>query len=182
MKEFRTLNVAPGGENEAIAFWQHFGWELTGAPQETLNKSSPLKKDGDNINRAAETTRYIKLSFQRDTAMDHYTELASLQREYEAIPNAFAPLKRFNLFFLTIMGLSLFLSFLSIKNRDFRQATDTIAGFVLPLVFLAPGVLVFIWRMVHYKKLYPVWESAVKDIADRREDVLKRAEALMQQG
>jgi hypothetical protein len=36
-KEYKTLNAASGGENEAIEFWQYSGWELL---NNTLN--SPL--------------------------------------------------------------------------------------------------------------------------------------------
>jgi hypothetical protein len=181
-KEFKTLNVSPGRENEAIEFWQHFGWELMGAPQEIYSKDSHLEKDGDKINSVTETTHYIKLSFQRDTAMNNYSALASLQKEYEAIPNAPFPPKKFGLFFLVIMGFSLLFGiivFSSALEQSDNGAGEVIMGFVLCIVFLAPGVLIFIWRTKRYKKLYPQWESAAHDIATNRDDVLKRAKALV---
>jgi hypothetical protein len=179
-KEFKTLNVAPGGENEAIEFWQHFGWELMGAPQEIYNKSSHLEKDGDKINSVTETTHYIKLSFQRDTAMNHYSELASLQREYESIPDASAPPKRFGMLFLILMGISLLMGIFGITGIDTLHGVPGVIGGLLALLAcIAPGVLIFLWRTKRYKKLYPAWESAFNDIAARRDDVLKRAKVLI---
>jgi hypothetical protein len=181
-KEFKTLNVAPGGENEAIEFWQHFGWELMGAPQEIFNKDTHLEKDGDNINSVTETTHYIKLSFQRDTTMNHYSELVSLQKEYEAIPNPSVPPKKFGKLFLILIGISLLIGIFCVKStldHSYEGAGYVIIGLLMGLVFFAPGVLIFIWRVKRYKKLYPIWESAVNDIAAKRNDVLGRAKAFI---
>ena len=177
-KEFKTLNVAPGGENAAIEFWQHFGWELMGAPQEIYNKDSHLEKDGDNINSVTETTHYIKLSFQRDTAMNHYSELASLQKEYEAIPNPPAKPTRFGIFFVILMGVSLLFGIglmVTATGNSYEGAGYVMVAVLLGLVFLAPGVLIFVWRTKRYKKLYAQWESALNDIVVKGDDVLKRA-------
>jgi hypothetical protein len=174
--------VAPGGENEAIEFWQHFGWELMGAPQEIYNKDSHLERDGDKINSVTETTHYIKLSFQRETTMNHYSELASLQREYEAIPDPSAPPTKFGKLFLILIGLSLFLGIIIFKSTidsSYNGAGAVIMGILISLLFFAPGVFIFIWRTKRYKKLYPQWQSAFNDIAARRDDVLKRAKALI---
>ncbi|MHB9295843.1 hypothetical protein PilKf_01595 [Pillotina sp. SPG140] len=171
-KEFKTLNVAPGGENKAIEFWQHFGWELMGAPQEIYSKDSHLEKSGDTIKSVTETTHYIKLSFQRDTTMNHYSELASLQKEYEAIPDPSDPPKKFGILFLILMGFSLALGIYSISG-----AAE--GGILLAFIFFPLAVLIFIWRTKRYKKLYPEWESVVNDIATRRDRVLKRAKVLI---
>jgi hypothetical protein len=176
-KEIKSISVAPVAEEDTINEWQSFGWELKSS-QEIKNKDSHLERRGDDLVSVTETEHYVKLTFERDPARQNYAELVSLQREYESIPNPSAPPKRFGIFFLIIMGLSLIFGigfFGQIGGGAIKVITMLVAG----LVFLAPGVLIFLWRMKRYKKLYPEWENSVASITARNNDVLNRARDLV---
>jgi hypothetical protein len=178
-KEIKSISVAPAAEEDTINEWQSFGWELKSS-QEIKNKDSHLERRGDDLVSVTETEHYVKLTFERDPARQNYAELVSLQREYESIPNPSAPPKRFGIFFLIIMGISLIcgISFFGQIGRS-EGAIAVVTVLVAGLVLLTPGVLIFLWRMKRYKKLYPEWENSVASITARNNDVLNRARALV---
>jgi len=93
-KETKFIEVKPSEVEAKIEFWQTFGWELVGAPQEIFNKTV---RDGDsttdsNGNRTTEiiteTVHYVKVTFQRDKSMPNYDELSSLEQEFYSIKDA----------------------------------------------------------------------------------------------
>lgn len=81
MIESKCMNVLPDDENSMIAQMQTFGWELAGCQE--------LKS-------------CVKLIFQRDTNMIHYSRLRTLEKEFFVIPSP-----RFNFFPVIMMILSI---------------------------------------------------------------------------
>lgn len=89
-KETKVEQVHPSDVDATIERWSNFGWELMGAPQEIYNKdtNTRLERRGDTIYNVTETetTHYFRITFQRDKLMRNYSELASLESRYYALP------------------------------------------------------------------------------------------------
>ena len=86
-KETKFIEVHPSEVENTIEFWQYFGWELVGAPQEIYNKDSHLERRGDDTYSVTTTTNYAKITFQRDNSIPNYAELVDLEKKFYAVPN-----------------------------------------------------------------------------------------------
>jgi hypothetical protein len=106
-KETKTIEVSPGYADDAVNTWAVFGWELH-SRQTIKNKSSSLENRGGEIYQVTESEHYVELTFQRDSSIPHYAELAAFQKQYDAVPGPAG--NRSNLFSklsLIIMGIGL---------------------------------------------------------------------------
>lgn len=91
MKDIKTLTVHPDLENNAINFWQDFGYELSSS-QEIFSQGFRLEQSGidylmDGITSVTTTVHYVKLIFERDHSIPHYQELKELEDQFNAVPH-----------------------------------------------------------------------------------------------
>lgn len=84
-KEIKTLTVAPNEDAQTIYNLQCFGWTLLSS-QEVYNKDSHLEAWGKNTYSVTQTTHYVKLIFERDTAkIVNYSQIRRLEEAYMAV-------------------------------------------------------------------------------------------------
>ncbi len=148
-KETKSLTVPPSEEAAQIELWQVFGWELF-STQEVLAKDSHLEAGLFNNVSITETTHYIKLTFQRDSAnVNHYAELKALEWEFNNVPYpGDAPTK--------FSALNIFI------------------GLMLCTV---PGVYMIAKNISASAKM-PKWEQDYNEFLRKRQEILNRAIAV----
>ena len=82
------VNNDPQVINETNALYGSFGWIVQNV-QITHTKNSTVTHEqvGDVIfeNKETETINYATITYQRSRGMDHYDEIAALEREYETL-------------------------------------------------------------------------------------------------
>ena len=126
MKEYKSLNVAPEEETEAIQYYETFGWKLD-ETREVYNESQKVVgekytsynsfmrgftgNDGKvEVQTRTAVTHFLSMRFSRETSMKNYDKLSALQNEYESLeylPHKDLPRKPI---LLTIVGLFGFIS------------------------------------------------------------------------
>lgn len=85
-KEFKTITVAPAGEQYTIDTRTLFGWELQSS-QEINTKESHIEAGFTGNVSVTTTENYVKLIFARDPSqVPHYQELTAIERQYDALP------------------------------------------------------------------------------------------------
>ena len=162
MKETRFIEVSPDEVNKIIDVWATFGWELLGAPQE-INYSTTHRTQETDDHYSSEyttTTHYVKVTFQRDKEIKKYSQLASLQNEYEAVPRPGTPPSRFGYFKVGPIPIWLLL------------------GLIGLVIYVVPGVLIIVWRCVSYSKKNKQWDADYDNMIKKREEILGKARAL----
>lgn len=146
MIESKCMNVLPDDENSMIAQMQTFGWELAGCQE--------LKS-------------CVKLIFQRDTNMIHYSRLRTLEKEFFVIPSP-----RFNWFpvFMMILSILGFVGSLGYVAYNYLMVDMVIETLDYILVGAAAGCLLL-------AILFGVWHARVlnkydieKETADRERE------------
>lgn len=126
MKEYKSINVAPEEETEAIQYYETFGWKLD-ETREVYNESQKVVgekytsynsfmrgftgNDGKvEMQTRTTVTHFLSMRFSRETSMKNYDRLSALQNEYEDLeylPHKDLPKKPI---LLTIVGLFGFIS------------------------------------------------------------------------
>jgi len=133
-------------EAEAINVWQKFGWQLTDTREDAY---------------------CVTLLFQRDTNIAHYSELRSLQKEYDTISEelenvvnaipARPPL--ITKFWGAIVAVSLLFGIAGFATIP----TSGVIAVVLGLFFLLPAALIIWWRIGKRKK----WTATCAELDSR---------------
>jgi hypothetical protein len=162
MKETRFIEVGPDEVNKIIDVWATFGWELLGAPQE-INYSTTHRTQETDDHYSSEyttTTNYVKITFQRDKEIKNYSQLASFQSDYEAVPRPGVPPSRFGIF--KLFGIPIWI----------------IVSIIGLLLYVVPGVLIIIWRCVSYSKKNKQWDAEYDNMIKKREEILEKARSL----
>ena len=163
MKETRFIEVSPDEVNKIIDVWATFGWELLGAPQEINYSTTHRTQETDDYysSEYTTTTHYVKVTFQRDKEIKNYSQLASLQKDYESVPRPGTPPSRFGYF--KVFG------FIPIW---------LLIGLIGLLLYVVPGVLIIVWRCVSYSKKNKQWDADYDNMIKKREEILGKARAL----
>lgn len=167
LKEFKSITVAPGTEEDEIRLWQTFGWELVGAPQEVRTSDSQIKTGADenyDYYKTIAGVHYIKLSFERKPERQNYEKLKSLETQYYEIKDPWRPYPPpgfITLLWVILIGL----------------------GFVCAVI---PGIILLILRIIIYIKKnkqydedYAKYQEKMKDVKAKREEILAEAESLV---
>lgn len=86
--ETKSVSVIPRNEQKAIKFHEKFGWAVQSS-QEIFNQDTKQEVKGnaygdDELWNVTTTTNYVKIIFQRDKEMKNYSEIAELEKKYEA--------------------------------------------------------------------------------------------------
>ncbi|MDR0475531.1 MAG: hypothetical protein LBH43_17895 [Treponema sp.] len=164
MKETKFIEVGPRDVNSTIEAWASFGWELLGAPQE-INYSTTHRTQETDDHYASEyttTTNYVKITFQRDSGIPNYSQLAELQRQYDSIPEPNYPTPRFGYPFFRLFG------FIPVSGWTILIALGL-------FLFIAPGILIIIWRCVSYSEKKKIWEEGYAAYKRKREEIAAKA-------
>ena len=87
--EIKTMDVANAAEGYFIELYGSFGWRLKSS-QRVFNKTSrPVATIGNGsvnyVHTQTETVDFTKLVFERDTSMENYERLESLESQYFAL-------------------------------------------------------------------------------------------------
>lgn len=189
-KETKSIEVNPDSERATIDLWENFGWEVLNS-QTVHFKDTHQELRGDDTYSVTETTHYIKITFQRDKAMQNYAELVDLERKYNSFlfptkPNYPNGLGCF--FWMISIGLIIWglfgIGVLLAGDINF----ETIIGY--SIVGIIPGILGVLILIIGLKKhknkendCYEKrieWESECKKITVERARILEQAEALLQ--
>jgi len=166
IKDFQSIQVAPGEEDGAVRLWMSFGWELKNKQRvKTQDVQKYTGQSSDLSTSYYETTKgvdFFELSFERDPERKNYTQLKSLEDEYY-----------------------------SIQDPDYPEVPILFGKIWLILGFgglllYGAGLLIIIWRIVRYNKLkkkfnedYPVYKKECSEKENKRNEVLKKAQALV---
>ena len=162
MKETRFIEVGPDEVNRVIEVWATFGWELLGAPQEINYSTTHRTQETDEYysSEYTTTTNYVKITFQRDSEIKNYSELASFHIEYDAVPRPGVRPSRFGTF--KLFGIPIWM----------------IVSIIGLLIYVVPGVLIIIWRCVSYSNMKKQWDDDFDKMVKKREEILEKARAL----
>jgi hypothetical protein len=172
MKDFQSIQVAPGNEDEAVRLWMSFGWEL----KNKQRVQTPIGVD------------HFELTFERDPERKNYAELKSLEeRYYTTTPpssSSGSPPKRFGCLFSILIVLSLFLGLAMLIG----SLGDGISGEMGMLAFssILTGVLIIVFRIRSYPKRLQPWteacdayEKANDAYIKEHSEILERARSLV---
>lgn len=86
--ETRSMDIEPYMEEDIIKIMEDFGWQVQNSQRVYSKDSHNEVRDYGTligIKTVTETTDFIKITFSRDRAMPHYSELKKLNDEYEAL-------------------------------------------------------------------------------------------------
>lgn len=164
LKEFKSITVSPGTEENEIRLWQTFGWELVGAPQEVRTADSQIKTGADEnyeYYKTVEGVHYIKLSFERKPERQNYEELKSLETQYYELEDPRYPVRpSFKIWLILI-----------------------IIGFIF---YIIPGIILLVVGIKSYRKKtkqwnedYSAYQEKLKTVEAKREEILAKAESLV---
>ena len=164
LKEFKSITVSPGTEEDEIRLWQTFGWELVGAPQEVRTADSQIKTGADEDYEYYKTiagVHYIKLSFERKPDRQNYEELKSLETQYYELEDPYCP-----------------------EPPSFKGwLIAIIIGFIF---YFVPGVILLVIGIKSHRKNtkqweedYPIYQEKLKSVKEQRESILAKAESLV---
>ena len=113
-------------------------------------KENYQERRGDSIYQVRETK--IKLTFQRNRNMPNYERLVGLENMYYSIQDYYSP-TRFGFIWGILAAIGLF-------------------------CWLVPGIIIIIWRVKRYNKLYPVWLEQAQKAKTERDGILNMARSL----
>ncbi|MDE5729487.1 MAG: hypothetical protein K2I20_04880 [Clostridia bacterium] len=91
MRETKIIQVYPSNSaiENAINEWQSFGWEMTD------NQRFSDKQDlWSPVGTTVRTTTYNKLTFSREKSSPWYSEVKSLENQYEAVQHKISAVMR----------------------------------------------------------------------------------------
>lgn len=89
--ESKSITVAPDEEQDIIAKYELFGWELK-STQEVLSRDSHLENRGDELYNVTTTQNYVKLMFQRDADSPVAAKARPVEDEYWRLYNRTQPI------------------------------------------------------------------------------------------
>lgn len=170
-KEIKTLTVAPNEDAQTIYNLQCFGWTLLSS-QEVYNKDSHLELWGKNTYSVIQTTHYVKLTFERDSArIANYAQIRRLEDSYMAVPcpkrNPAPKKEQFKWLCIIIGGiLAAFILLLTVLFGDFMM------GLICFLTIA--GTLYVVIKM--YYKAAEKYEKAVGRCWKKRNSIALQAE------
>jgi hypothetical protein len=178
-KEIKSISVAPAAEEDTINLWQSFGWELKSS-QEVKTKDSHLEKRGDDLVSVTESEHYVKLTFERDPARQHYAELKSLEERFYAARHPGNPPKRFGMLWLILAGVLLLFGILFMNSSRYagNGGSFFFLGFLLGLIVAGLGVLIIVLRIRSYPKRLKPWTDVYNEYEKIRSEALEQAKAL----
>ena len=88
-KEVKSINVSPSAEESTINLWQSFGCEFK-STQEVKTQDVQVfdyqSSDGTKYYKTTKGEHYVKVTFERDKAMQNYAELVALEEAYYSKP------------------------------------------------------------------------------------------------
>jgi hypothetical protein len=180
-KEIKSTSVAPEDEEDTVNLWQSFGWELKNN-QEVKNTDSHLERRGDDVYSVTNTEHYVKLTFERDPGRQNYAELKSLEGQYYGASHPGAPPKRFGTIFVILIVISLFFGIGGIISgvaNSYNGPMFVIISGIVGLVFLAPAVLIIVFRTKSFPKRLQPWTDAYDLYTKTRADALGQAKSLV---
>lgn len=161
-KEIKSVNVHPSEEESTINVWQAFGWEFKSTQEVKTSDSSHLEQRGDTIYNVTKSgVHYVKLTFERDPERQDYSELASLQTQYDNVIEPGPQPKWFNkiLFIVFIVPLA-------------AGLTGSFAA-----GYLITPVLFIIWSVIYFMRKKS-WEKAADDCISQHAAILEKSKAL----
>jgi hypothetical protein len=137
-KEIKSVSVPPSAEEATINLWQSFGWQFKSTQEiktQDVQKFTGQDSDGTEHYVTTKGEHYVKLTFERDPAMPNYTKLVELEKVYNTSPpvSPDSP-TAFGCLWIVLILVGLF-------------------------AFIAPGVIIIVWRIVRYKKLKKIYET-----------------------
>ena len=87
--EIKTMDVANAAEGYFIELYGSFGWRLKSSQRVFSQTSRPVATIGNGsvnyVHTQTETVDFTKLVFERDTSMENYERLESLESQYFAL-------------------------------------------------------------------------------------------------
>ena len=174
--------VPPNAVQQRIEFWASFGWELK-SRQTIKTKDSHQERRGDTIYNVTESEHYENLTFERDTSMPHYDELAALEKRYFSSVEEYDSLEKqknsiklqweheavrlypasgkdpvkFGCLFTILIAVCFILAFGCVGSilGEIQYGLDGegIGWLVFGIVFLALGIFIIVWRKKRYAKM-----------------------------
>jgi hypothetical protein len=168
-KEIKSINVDPSEEENTINVWQTFGWEFKSTQEVKTSDSSHLEQRGDSIYSVTKAgDHYVKLTFERDPAKQNYAELASLQKQYDSVPEPGRRSSLFSKFSFIIMAIGAviaFFGFIMIGNGDIGPA----------LIFVLPGLGIIFLRVFFHIRKNKQWDKDYDNMVNKRTMILALA-------
>ena len=154
MKEYTTLKISPAEYNAVTKTMSSFGWAVRSANEtysEQTNVSDVNYYTGI-ITTSTTVTNFVSVFFERDTEMEHYSELRELEKQYiDCMSRTSYPVKpkKFTVTaIIATIALSIFSLLISTMARELS---------FVPYVILPVGVALIILKWVLYhtnKKRY----------------------------
>jgi len=197
MKDFQSIQVAPGEEDNAVRLWMSFGWELKN--KQRVKTQDVQKYAGQNSDKTVsyyETTKgvdFFELTFERDPERKNYAELKALEEQYytplpglHATPPGDKPDKPgvFSLISLFV-GVSILLARIGGWTRG-------VGYIVVGLIFSLIGIRGIMqrksfssrlkaWEAANevYQTQHSAEEEALSKAKQKRTDALERARSLV---
>lgn len=170
-KEIKSLTVKPNEDAQTIQNLQCFGWELLSS-QEVYNKDSHLEAWGKNTYSITQTTHYVKLIFERDSAkIANYSQIRRMEDAYMSVPypkkNPAPEKKKFKWVF----------SFLGVLACVYALLLALISGEIGRGLFICPviGGMFYLAIKWYYKKAEK-YEIAIASCWRKRNHIAQQAE------
>ena len=145
-KEINSTDVDRSEEQDTINEWQSFGWVFVSV-QDVVD--------------------YIKLTFERDPAMQNYVELVSLERQYNDVPHPGDKPKLGRI----IMGIGIAVLILGLIAASVSPDVSSTACIMV-------GIGMIILRLFFYFKKKNQWESGYNNWKTKRAEILEKAKFL----
>ncbi|MBE6550718.1 MAG: zinc ribbon domain-containing protein [Ruminococcaceae bacterium] len=153
--------VSPDLENITIDVYESFGWELRSS-QTVDNKDTHLENRFGTIYSVTESTNYVKLTFRRNKALPRINELRELEDEYQSYESPRAPDSPNPL--LLIGGILLLCTLTLFSGLG-------AIGIILLVIYFV--------KKFKYEKELKVYSSLAADNILRRDEILEKAKAII---
>lgn len=125
MQETRSIRCRMSEEDNEVRLWQCFGWTLLSSQEVNVVDNSLESDYSGNVYQIKHKEQYVKLVFARETNMKNYSELVSLERQYDSmkeIPYKMYFFSFIKFLFFTVIYLIIFI----IKKIRIKKANEQI--------------------------------------------------------
>lgn len=125
MQETRSIRCRVSEEDNEVRLWQCFGWTLLSSQEVNIVDNSLESDYAGNVYQVKHKEQYIKLVFARETNMKNYSELVSLERQYDSIKEI--PYKMYFFSFIKLIFFNvIYLIIFIIKKNRIKKANEQI--------------------------------------------------------
>ena len=187
IKDFKSIQVAPGNEDKTVRLWMSFGWELK-YKQRVKNQDSQVftrqDSDGTEHYRITKGVDFYDLTFERDPERKNYAELKSLEEQYYSMKKPVPPVKpvRFGNIWLAIS----FFTLLIIVGCYWLSISFFIPSIMATLFIIIVEIIIIIWRFMRYSELkknyyeeYAVYRKEFEAANKKRQEIVEKARSLV---